>query len=330
MAMRLKAMGQPQYQDVVDENGWTGKVGCNLEAMKVPGKGKLVFCQSMGDLFYEGVTDEQRAAVFAMMYLQAHKEHAWQVLTKRPQAAFDWYCKLRDGKAGMGNSLKLLGFDGMWARLALAGGMMTNAVGQPPYKLPSNLWFGWTAEDQRRMDERTPFGLRIPAAVRFVSMEPLIGPISMLPYFADIRCSQCGWLGYGDNDTPDGGLAKEYDGPGDEDGHWECPNCGASEEGCVCDYSPVHDPYGPDPRIDWVIVGCESGPNRRPCETRWVADVLRQCSDAGVLIFVKQLEIDGEVVHDAGRIALELSGYVGRPLCVEDIRQWPKGFERKS
>lgn len=238
MAQRLKAMGQPQYQDVVDAKGWTGKVGANLKAMHVPGTGKRVFCQSMGDLFYEGITDEQRDWAFGKMLAQP--QHTFQILTKRPERALAYFESVREDQA---------------------------ECGEPTPFPADNIWFGWTAEDQPRMDARTPYGLQVPAAVRFVSLEPLLGPV-------DLEQAQLG------------------------------ATAGAF--------------------IDWVIVDCESGPKRRRCETRWVADLWQQCKDAGVPRFIKQIDIDGQVNHDAERIASELSGYVGRPLCVEDIRQWPK------
>jgi protein gp37 len=50
--------------------------------------------------------------------------------------------------------------------------------------------------------------------------------------------------------------------------------------------------------IDVVIVGCESGPNRRPCKLEWIRSIVEQCKDAGVCCFVKQVNIDGKVVTD--------------------------------
>ena len=52
------------------------------------------------------------------------------------------------------------------------------------------------------------------------------------------------------------------------------------------------------PPLHWVVVGCESGPSRRPCELEWVRSVVEQCAAAGVKCFVKQLDLDGRVSHD--------------------------------
>ena len=47
--------------------------------------------------------------------------------------------------------------------------------------------------------------------------------------------------------------------------------------------------------IDWVVIGCESGPNRRPCKIEWMIDIVKQCQTAGVKVFVKQVDKDGKV-----------------------------------
>jgi protein gp37 len=252
MAMRLKGMGLKAYQDVVDDNGWTGQVGCNLAAMKVPGKGKRVFCQSMGDLFYEGVSDGDILCVYDGIRRLCLQGHTVQVLTKRPERAASLLPRINFDNQGRGSLY------------------YAPVCPLPFVRLLQNHWFGWTAEDQPRMDERTPFGLRVPAAVRFVSLEPLLGPINFTV---------------------------------------KCP--------------PAFRPILRSDQICWVIVGCESGPNRRPCDTRWVADIFAQCVDAGVPRFIKQISIDGQVVKDPELIALELSDYYGTPLMVDDIRQFP-------
>lgn len=113
------------------------------------------------------------------------------------------------------------------------GEMINNWLGGTP---PSNVWLGVSAEDQTRADERIPDLLRIPAKVRFISAEPLLGPV-------DFR-----YAAFNGSDSLSG------------------------MEG-----------------IDWVIVGGESGPKARPCNVEWVRDIVRQCKDAAVPCFVKQL-----------------------------------------
>lgn len=107
---------------------------------------------------------------------------------------------------------------------------------------PPNVWLGVTAENPRRADERIPYLLRTPAAVRFVSIEPMLGPVDLVAA---------------------GGIYN-----------------------------------GSYPGLDWVIVGCESGPRRRVCDIEWVRELVRECRDAHLPVFVKQLDIDGHVSKD--------------------------------
>lgn len=88
-------------------------------------------------------------------------------------------------------------------------------------------------------DKRIPELLRIPAKVRFLSLEPLLGPIQL-------------------------GVHQGYE-------------CNLYDYGCG------------ETRVDWVIVGGESGPGARPCNVEWIRDIVRQCKAAGVKCFVKQL-----------------------------------------
>lgn len=237
MAMRLKTMGLPQYEKVVDARGsWTGEVGCNPAAMMIPGKGQRVFCQSMGDLFYEGVTDDQILWAYDQIRTLGLSGHTVQVLTKRPERAADLLPRIEFDNHGKGR---------MWYG-------KTWLV--PFVRLLRNHWFGVTAENQEWADKRIPILMQIPAAVRFVSMEPLLGP------FAGNRTR----------------------------------------------------------RIDWVIVGCESGPKRRPCDNRWVAGIVAQCHAASVPVFVKQIQVKNRVVKDPNTISNQL----GYPP--ESIRQFPR------
>jgi hypothetical protein len=143
--------------------------------------------------------------------------------------------------------------------LAEAIGQAENAVGRQLvpqaedeylpglWPLP-NVWLGVSAEDQQRADERIPDLLATPAAVRFVSAEPLLGPLDLRRWL-EHSCSICRTFGVED-----------------------VTRCG--------------------PRIDWVIVGGESGHGARPCDLAWIRSIVEQCRDAGVACFVKQLGAD--------------------------------------
>jgi len=115
----------------------------------------------------------------------------------------------------------------------------------------ANVWLGVSAEDQPRADERIPLLLQCPAAVRFVSLEPLLGPIDIVHKLGDV-CTEC-------SRKPQ--LHAQT----------ECPS-GYLRRG-----------------VDWVIVGGESGPGARPCDVEWIRSIVRRCKAAGVACFVKQL-----------------------------------------
>jgi protein gp37 len=138
-------------------------------------------------------------------------QHTYQVLTKRPDRA-----------------------------LRLAGSL--------PW--PRNVWLGVSAEDQRRAEFRIPVLLRIPAAVRFVSLEPLLGPIDL---------KRAVWT------------------MGSERGH-----------GLTASFVHAGDCCRRFHGIDWVITGGESGPGARPMHPTWALDLRDSCTTAGIPFFFKQ------------------------------------------
>ena len=123
---------------------------------------------------------------------------------------------------------------------------------------PCNVWLGTTCEDQQRADERIPHLLDCPAAVRWVSYEPALGPVDFSP-----------WLGY--NPSFGGREVDEH--------RSRLRNCSADG---------VED-RPRRPTLGWVIVGGESGGGARPFDVQWARDAVRQCREAGVPAFVKQL-----------------------------------------
>ena len=105
-----------------------------------------------------------------------------------------------------------------------------------------------SVEDQATVDERIPLLLETPAAVRFISVEPMLEEVDLSEW-----------------------LAPDYHGMW-QDAEWEPPD--------------KNDPR--QNAIDWTIVGGESGPNRRPFDVAWAEDLYRQCKEAGVAFFYKQ------------------------------------------
>jgi protein gp37 len=169
-----------------------------------------------------------------------------------------------------------------------------------PWPLP-NVWLGVSVEDQAAADDRIPELLDTPAAVRFLSCEPLLGPVF-------IECLEFAGAGYGL--FPGGDPRRFRPDPGDctpaEIAAWEAA-CAEWDAGMGTDRGPscltMGDGsawtgtgfgiglYQVPPGVDWVIVGGESGPGpgARPCDVGWIRDIVGQCRAAEVPVFVKQL-----------------------------------------
>lgn len=151
---------------------WTGKLALApdhiLTAPLRWKKPRRVFVNSMSDLFHEDVPDEWIDRVFAVMALAPR--HTFQVLTKRAKRMRIYLDQRTDNRA------EEIGV----AMRAIAG--TSDEPGLIELPLPS-VWLGVSAEDQKRADERIPDLLATPAAVRFVSAEPLLGPIDLTQLF---------------------------------------------------------------------------------------------------------------------------------------------------
>jgi protein gp37 len=225
---------------------------------------RMVFVNSMSDLFHDQVPDEFIAAVFATMALAGR--HTFQVLTKRHarmrhlltspgfhrkvgQQATElissrpWRCWQLD----LGGQ-RLAGDSGLGAGWTATPGPAGHQW-LPRWPLP-NVWLGVSAENQRWAEIRIPALLRTPAAVRFVSCEPLLGAIDLKAAVWSMG-SQRGH-----------GLAASFVHAG----------------GCCNRF------HG----LDWVIAGGESGPRTRPMHPDWPRQLRDQCAAAGVAFFFKQ------------------------------------------
>lgn len=134
-------------------------------------KAKRVFVCSMTDLFGEWVTDEQIDSVFAVMAWTPR--HTFQVLTKRPERMRAW---IRDTQTNVIER-------GGWFRNPENGGRSPgrntkNPTARGTWPLP-NVWLGVSVEDQKRADERIPVLMDTPAAVHFLSVEPLLEEVDL-------------------------------------------------------------------------------------------------------------------------------------------------------
>lgn len=150
---------------------------------------------------------------------------------------------------------------------------------------------GTSVENQASANKRIPELLEIPAAVRFLSVEPLLRPVVL-------DNGESSWL------TCDG--SHPVDG-----------NC--------CEAFAVHgDHYH---GIDWVILGGESGPGARPMEVAWMRDVMRQCMDAGTAVFVKQL---GSYAARGMGLKHSKGGDIEEWPADLRVRQFPQPQSKKS
>ena len=132
-------------------------------------KPSRIFVCSMGDLFHEHVKTEWIDKVFLEMV--SNSRHKFLVLTKRPQRLLDYVSgEIRIHTTGFG------GFGGPY---------FIKQKGPWNGKHFDNIWLGVTCENQQRADERIPILLQIPAAVRFVSLEPMLGPIDLSRYLPE-------------------------------------------------------------------------------------------------------------------------------------------------
>jgi protein gp37 len=228
---------------------WSGRVQLAPDhVLKEPlgwKKPQRVFVDSMSDLFHEALPNEAIERVFGVMALAP--QHTFQILTKRPARMREWFAS---GAPGMETREEDVQRQAEWRGNVIfdsrgsdrhlyppRAGDVSNRRPWPGWPLP-NVWLGVSVEDQATADERIPLLLQTPAAVRFVSYEPALGPV-------DFR-----W----------GGMSL-----------------------------PEYAPHRPLPKLDWLIVGGESGPGARPFDVAWARSAVRQCREAGVACFVKQL-----------------------------------------
>lgn len=183
VAARFSCPGQP-YEGLAQRTDkgprWTGKVALVEDVLDQPlrwRRSRRIFVNSMSDLFHESVPDEWIDRIFAVMALAP--QHQFQVLTKRP-ARMRAY--LEQDRAINGAPWD------RWTELAFSLGFNVRGLrgsgGLVERPLP-NVWLGTSIEDQPTADARIPHLLATPAAVRFVSAEPLLGPVDgMYPYLS--------------------------------------------------------------------------------------------------------------------------------------------------
>lgn len=264
VARRFSGPGQP-YEGLVriDKDGrskaqWNGKVRFVDAHLFDPLRWKRprrIFVNSMSDLFHEALSEAQVAQIFGVMGLA--ERHAFQVLTKRAN-------RMQVMLSKPSFWTRVGGFCEAYAEQVerqSQGAMMGFDAwwnGVEKTKAFPNVWLGVSVENQETAVERIPLLLDTPADLRWVSYEPALGPVDFTP-----------WL-------PPRGF-------------------------------PVGGPFGPEavrlhsrraddpPRLDWIVVGGESGPGARPFDLAWARATIAQCREADVPVFVKQVGARPEI-----------------------------------
>lgn len=182
------------------------------------GKGKKIFVNSMSDLFHPNVSEDFIKQV--LLHICIYNEHTYIILTKRPER--------------MRYIFEQFG------------------------KVIPNIWLGVSVENQKAANLRIPVLLATPAALRFVSVEPMLEEI-------DLRnLNASGW--------------------------WMDSLKGITSN-TISNRCPM------ETKLDWVICGCESGPGRRLFNSDWAVKLKVQCICTNTPFFLKQIDIDGEIVE---------------------------------
>lgn len=258
VAARFSGAGMP-YEGLIHAStgGWNGKVQLVPEVLGQPWhwvKPRRIFVNSMSDLFHESVPFEYIAAVFWVMSVTTR--HTYQVLTKRPARMLEFFRWVADYEEGhfpddrIGDvarenpAIQALG----WTPARGGRGGYDNCGPGWPYE---NVWLGVSVENQATADERIPLLLQCPAAVRWLSCEPMIGRVDL-----------CEHVGMWWNQT------------------MEC------FEGTGSSINASH--FMGEKRIGWVVAGGESGPGARPMHPDWARSLRDQCASASMPFFFKQ------------------------------------------
>ena len=151
--------------------------------------GKRIFVGDMTDVFGEWVPDEMLDRMFAVFALRP--DLTFQVLTKRPER-MRAYFTTRDTAGAIAVTIREVAPDGGLAAMRAMGTHVLRDVVQKRWPLP-NVWLGVSVEDQAAADERIPALLDTPAAVRFLSCEPLLEPVDLEPWLRRVATSGPGW-----------------------------------------------------------------------------------------------------------------------------------------
>ncbi len=242
-------------------------------------KPRTIFVCSMGDLFHESVPDGWIDKVMAVICKAIH--HRFMILTKRPERMLRYFTN--------NNAPSRCSLWRRWAKnfKGLPDGNVPDYLPiSPANPTPPNLALGVSVSNQEDADRWLPSFLQTPAAYRFVSYEPALGPVDfhLVPgRYGRVKCRVC------DGD----GSIDAFD-PNDY-------RSGAGGKMCVaCEGTGV------EGDLDLIIMGGESGPNARPMNPEWVRSVRDQCRQARVPFNFKQW---GDIKKTANSHAQQDAGF---------------------
>ena len=238
---------------------WTGLIKYHPDRLKWVEQWKKparIFVSNMADLFSDDVPEWFLDLTWA--YMAVYKRHTYQVLTKCPDRLNAYLndantiCRIAmwinvglDQNKHPGNDYPLLPLNN-WA--------------YDEFSWPlTNVWVGVSVENQS-VTHRINTLLETPATIRFISCEPLLGPVELRPHYL---------------------------------------------------YDDYEESYRDNEKLDWIIVGGESGPNARVCQVKWIQSIVNQCEQTGTPIFVKQL---------GSRSNLEVKGKG------DNLEEWPQSL----
>ena len=278
---------------------WTGKVNLVPQVLDRPlrwRKPRLIFVNSMSDLFHESIPDDYIDEVFDVM--AKAQNHIFQVLTKRPARMLAWFEGLHHRRPIPGMGVSTGGPPFCLTRYDIAAGRDQCPDHDPdvgfcgsPWPLP-NVHLYVSTENQKTFDERVPILLQCPAVIHGISAEPLLGPI-VIP-----------------QQNPDG--------------HWP-PNAPQPERPALAhqDWPDDFDYWSvKGAGLNHVIIGGESGQGARLCNRAWIRALVDQCQSAAVPVFVKQM---GGNCYDSTRPreALESQEIYHKHTKGGDMDEWP-------
>lgn len=217
MHKRLTAMGQPKYAKPFLEGAQMHHEVLNLPfTWRTP---RTVFVDSMSDLFHDKVEHSFLERAFKTM--RSTPQHTYLILTKRPERALHFQAVRRCAQAS--------------------------------WTWPPNVWLGTSAHDQASAEGRVPTLLNLDVRVRFLSAEPLLGPIDLTR------------------------LVRQRQ---------ERPAPDVSIDALLGWHGGAH--QGERTRLEWVICGGESGARAEPMDPAWPRYLRDQCHAAGTPFFFKQ------------------------------------------